>query len=75
MTSRNCLERDPAKVPAAFQKRVFRTVIDGLHRDKTLLPNANVQRNIPIRERVQLQLRLDAANVLNRTHYQAPNPR
>jgi hypothetical protein len=66
-------ERDPAKVAAAFQKRVFPTVIDGLRRDKTLLLNANIQRNILLRERVQLQLRLDAANVLNRTHYQAPN--
>jgi hypothetical protein len=42
-------------------------VIDGLRRDKTLLLNANIQRNIPLRERVQLQLRLDAANVLNRS--------
>ena len=48
-------------------------MIDGLRRDKTLLLNANIQRNIALRERVQLQLRLDAANVLNRTHYQAPN--
>jgi hypothetical protein len=66
-------EKDPAKVPAAFQKRVFPTVIDGLRRDKTMLLNANVQREIRLKERVRVQLRLDAANVLNRTHFQAPN--
>ena len=48
-------------------------MIDGLRRDKNPAANANIQRNVSLRERVQLQLRLDAANVLNRTHYQAPN--
>jgi hypothetical protein len=38
-----------------------------------MLLNANVQRTISLKERVKLQLRLDASNVLNRTHYGAPN--
>jgi len=66
-------ERNPAKVPAAYQKRVFPTQMDGLRLDKTLLLNANVQRTISLRERVQFVLRVDAANALNRSHFAAPN--
>jgi hypothetical protein len=66
-------ERSNSKAPAAFQKLVFPTLIDGLRQDKLQLLNANVQKSIPITERVQLQLRLDAANALNRSHFNAPN--
>ena len=66
-------ERDPAKVPTGFQKRVFPTVIDGVRRDKLLLLNGNLSRTIPLRERVHFELRVDAANALNRSHFGAPN--
>jgi hypothetical protein len=66
-------ERDAAKVPAGFQKRVFPTVIDGLRQDKLQMLNASVQKYVPITERMQLQLRLDANNALNRSHFAAPN--
>jgi hypothetical protein len=40
-------KRDPAKVPAGYQKRVFPTLIDGSRQDKLLLPNASVQFSRP----------------------------
>jgi hypothetical protein len=66
-------ERDPAKVPAGFQKRVFPVVIDGVRQDKTLLLNSSVQRSFAIKERLRLEARVDAANALNRSHFGAPN--
>src|SRR5207244_2200045 len=66
-------EKDPAKVPAAFQKRLFPVVIDGLRADKTLLLNSSVQRMFRVKERFRLEARVDAANVLNRSHFAAPN--
>jgi hypothetical protein len=66
-------EKDPAKVPAAFQKRLFPVVIDGSRADKTLLLNSSVQRMFRVKERFRLEARVDAANVLNRSHFAAPN--
>ena len=66
-------EKDPAKVPAAFQKRLFPTVIDGLRADKTLLLNSSIQRTFAIKERLKLEARVDAANALNRSHFGNPN--
>ena len=65
-------ERDPAKVPTTFQARLFPTVIDGLRRDKTQLFNASVQKSIPITEKLRFQFGMNAINVLNRSHFQAP---
>ncbi len=66
-------ERSPSKVPAAFQKRVFPTLIDGLRQDKLLLLNANIERTFSLKERVRFQVRVDAQNLLNRSHFAAPN--
>jgi hypothetical protein len=66
-------ERDPAKVPAAYQKRVFPTTVGGVRGDMTMLLNANLQRNFRIKEGLQFQARVDAFNTLNRTHLAAPN--
>jgi hypothetical protein len=66
-------ERSTSKAPAAYQKRVFPTVIDGLRADKLQMLNANVQKEIRITERWRVQLRLDAHNALNRSHFSAPN--
>jgi hypothetical protein len=48
-------------------------VIDGLRADKTILLNSSVQRVFAIKERLKLEARVDAANVLNRTHFGGPN--
>ena len=66
-------EKDPAKVPAGFQKRLFPVVIDGVRADKTMLLNSSAQRTFKIKERFKLEARVDAANVLNRSHFAAPN--
>ena len=66
-------EKDPAKVPAGFQKRLFPVVVDGVRADKTMLLNSSAQRSFKIKERFKLEARVDAANVLNRSHFAAPN--
>jgi hypothetical protein len=66
-------EKAPAKVPAAFQSRVFPTIVDGVRADKSLLLNASVQRSFRIKERFRLEARVDAANALNRSHFGNPN--
>jgi hypothetical protein len=65
-------ERSPAKAPTTYQARLFPTVIDGLRRDKTQLLNSNIQRAIPITEKLRFQFGMNAINVLNRSHFQAP---
>jgi hypothetical protein len=65
-------ERDPAKVPASFQKRAFPFRIDGVRAQSLMLLNLNLSRNIALGRRT-LQLRVDAVNALNRAHYAAPN--
>ena len=66
-------ERPSAKLPAAYQARVFPTRVDGVRADMTNQWNTNVQRNFRIRESVSLQLRVDAINLQNRTQFAAPN--
>lgn len=65
-------ERVNANGPNAFHRRMFPPRIDDLRRDHTLQWNANVSKNLPISERWNLQLRLDALNVLNRSQMNAP---
>ncbi len=65
-------ERVNANGPNAFHRRQFPTRIDGIRRDHTLQWNANVSKNLPISERFNLQLRLDALNVLNRSQMNNP---
>ncbi len=66
-------EKDPARTPAAYHKRVFPTRIDGLRRDMTNQWNTNFQKEIRIREGMVFQLRLDALNVQNRSQFNAPD--
>jgi hypothetical protein len=65
-------ERSSTKVPADFQKRLFPLRVDGLRRDQTLLLNSSISRMFPIKGRTNLQIRLDAANSLNRQHFTNP---
>jgi hypothetical protein len=66
-------ERDPRKVPAAFHARVFPTRIDALRADGLDRLDANLQREVRLRERVALQFRVDALNVANRSRFEPPN--
>ncbi len=65
-------ERNSARGPAAFHRRVFPTRINGLRAHSTHQWNANMSKNLPFNERWNLQLRLDALNVLNRSQMAAP---
>ena len=66
-------EKVATKTPTSFQARVFPTRIDGLRADGLKLVNGSVERKIRILEKFDLQIRLDAINVLNRSHFAAPN--
>ncbi len=66
-------ERNSSKVPAAYHRRVFPTRIDGLRGDQVSFWNANLTRAFAFGEQWKLQLRLDAMNLLNRSHFSTPN--
>jgi hypothetical protein len=66
-------ERNAQRTPAAFQARVFPTRVDGVRGDGLNRIDANIQRDIPIRERFTLQLRMDALNAANRSQFENPN--
>jgi hypothetical protein len=65
-------ERDPARVPAAFQKRAFPFRIDGLRGQKLTFTNLSIQRNFSAGGGRTWQLRMDAQNVFNRQQWQGP---
>jgi hypothetical protein len=67
-------ERDPAKIPAAFQKRAFPFRIDGVRGMPLTFTNLSIQRSFGVGGRGRtLQLRIDAQNVFNRQQWQNPN--
>lgn len=66
-------ETASTKGAAAFHRGVFPVRIDGIRRDHTLQWNANLAKNIRFRERVNLQMRLDALNLLNRSQMNSPS--
>jgi hypothetical protein len=66
-------ERSATRVPADFQERLFPFRIDGLRNHPTLLLNSSISRSFPLVGRSMLQIRLDAANVLNRQQFANPN--
>lgn len=66
-------ERDPAKVPAAFQKRTFPFRIDGVRAPGLMHVNLNVARTLKLPGNKTLQLRVDALNALNNETYADPN--
>jgi hypothetical protein len=65
-------ERDPARVPAAFQKRTFPFRIDGVRGQKLTFTNLSIQRNFRAGGGRTWQLRMDAQNVFNRQQWQGP---
>jgi Carboxypeptidase regulatory-like domain len=66
-------ERDPAKIPANFQKRTFPFRIDGVRAPSLNHLNLNVGRTIRLAGSKTLQLRVDALNVMNNETYADPN--
>jgi hypothetical protein len=66
-------ERDPARTPAAFQKRVFPFRIDGVRSMPLTFTNVSIQRNFGAGNGRTWQLRMDAQNVFNRQQWQGPN--
>jgi len=62
-------ERDPAKVPAAFQKRAFPFRIDGVRSMPLTFTNMSFMRSFGIGGNRQLQFRLDAQNIFNRQQW------
>lgn len=66
-------ERSATRVPADFQERLFPLRIDSLRIDQTLLLNSNISRTFPLKGRANFQIRLDAANALNRQQFANPN--
>lgn len=53
--------------------RVFPTRIAGLRTDSTSQWNANLSKNLRVTERVNMQVRMDALNVQNRSQMAGPN--
>jgi len=66
-------EKNSAKTPTTFQARVFPTRIDGLRADGFKIVNGSVEKNLRILEKFDMQIRMDAINVLNRSHFDVPN--
>lgn len=66
-------ERVAARGPAAFHRRMFPSVVDGVRADMTKDLHASLSRNIAIKERLSLLLRLDVMNVQNRSQFAAPS--
>ncbi|MBI3683899.1 MAG: hypothetical protein HY235_26285 [Acidobacteria bacterium] len=66
-------ERNQARGPNSFHRRVFPTRLDNLRRDMTNQWNANAAKNMRIREQWNVQLRMDVFNVQNRSQMDNPN--
>ena len=66
-------ERDPAKVPANFQKRVFPFRINGVRGPNLLQVNMNFMRTVTLPGRSALSFRVDIINLPNRTTFANPN--
>lgn len=66
-------ERNAARGPAAFHRRVFPTRVSGLRADMTNQWNSSLMREFRVRERVAFQVRLDTINTFNRSQFAAPD--
>jgi hypothetical protein len=66
-------ETDPAKTPAAFQKRTFPFRVDGVRSMPLTFTNLSIQRTVRLGGNRSLQLRVDGQNLFNRQQWQGPN--
>ncbi|MFN7920140.1 MAG: carboxypeptidase-like regulatory domain-containing protein [Bryobacteraceae bacterium] len=65
-------DKRSAAQPATFQTRTFPSRIAGVYGQRMNEWNASLQRDIALRERFHLNLRVDAQNLLNRTIFSNP---
>jgi hypothetical protein len=66
-------ERDPARIPAAFQKRAFPFRIDGVRGMPLTFTNMSFQRSFGAGGGRTWQVRFDAQNIFNRQQWQGPS--
>jgi len=66
-------ERNAARGPASFHRRVFPLHIDGLRADSTNIWNANLQREFRLSEKARFQFRFDVLNLFNHTTFASPD--
>jgi hypothetical protein len=66
-------ERNPAKAPANFQKRVFPFRIDGVRGPNLVQSNINFMRTFSLPRSRTISFRVDIINVTNRTTFANPN--
>ena len=66
-------EKDPARTPAAFQKRTFPFRVDGVCGQALTFANVSILRNFDLSSRRTLQFRFDAQNIFNRQQWLGPN--
>jgi hypothetical protein len=66
-------EKNPARTPAAFQKRSFPFRIDGVRGMALTATNMSIQRTFDLGNRRALQFRIDGQNLFNRQQWQDAN--
>jgi hypothetical protein len=66
-------EKDPARTPAAYQKRSFPFRVDGVRGQSLTATNLSIQRTFDIGSRRTIQFRIDGQNLFNRQQWQGPN--
>ena len=65
-------ERDPAKTPAAFQKRAFPFRIDGVRSMPLTFTNLSILRSFGAGAGRTVEVRVDAQNLFNRQQWLGP---
>ena len=66
-------ERDPAKTPAAFQKRAFPFRIDGVRSMPLTFTNLSILRSFAAGHGRTVEVRVDAQNLFNRQQWLGPS--
>jgi hypothetical protein len=66
-------EKDPARTPAAFQKRTFPFRVEGVRGMDLMFTNMSLLRSFDLGSRRTLQFRVDAQNLFNRQQWLGPN--
>jgi hypothetical protein len=66
-------EKDPARTPAAFQKRSFPFRVDGVRGQALIAANLAIQRTFDLTGGRSIQFRIDGQNLFNRQQWEGPN--
>jgi hypothetical protein len=65
--------RSSALAPNGYNVRMFPQVIDGLRNDVINMWHGNIMRNFKIREKANLQLRMNMYDIFNRSEFNGPD--